>query len=97
MNRRASEGGRPKYPSTVCILEPHACPNDPAFEHHHYYGCIPRDFSPTTGRSKTNHQVSRRVDGSPLGFKYQWNGGCDAAGASDERPLCEWDDHGGEG
>jgi hypothetical protein len=70
--------GRPKYPSLVCILGVSDCPNDPAFEHDHYYGCIPKDFSSRTGRSKKYRQ--RRVEGSqfPHGYRYLWNGGCDA-------------------
>lgn len=59
--------------STI-LCEPTTCPNDPAFDHDNYYGCVPKDFSTTTGRSKT-HRQTKGPDG-----RYQWNGGCDATG-----------------
>lgn len=49
------------------------CPSDPAFEHRFYFGCVPKDFSERTGRSKS-HRQSQGPDG-----RYRWNGGCDAA------------------
>lgn len=73
--------GRVKYPSLVCILAPSDCPNDPDFEHDHYYGCIPRDFSPTTGRSKTHRQTRVESDEFEFGYRYLWDGGCRPAPA----------------
>ncbi len=65
------------------LCGPSDCPNDAGFEHDDYFGCVPRDFSPTTGRSKS-HRQSRVVDkSSPLGYRYRWNGGCDARRGSD--------------
>lgn len=61
-----------KYRTYVCGV-PYNCPNDPAFEHDGYYGCIPKDFSSRTGKSKT-HQQTKGIDG-----RYRWNGGCDVA------------------
>lgn len=49
------------------------CPNDDAFEHDNYFGCVPKDFSERTGRSKT-HRQTKGPDG-----RFRWNGGCDAA------------------
>lgn len=57
----------------VYLCGPTDCPNDPAFEHDGYYGCVPKNFSPTTGRSRT-HKQTRGPDGL-----YRWNGGCDTA------------------
>lgn len=69
--------GRPRYPVLVCLLADRDCPHDEAFEHRHYYGCVPRDFSERTGRSKTHSQT--RVAGQYLlGYRYLWDGGCDA-------------------
>lgn len=56
----------------VYICGPTDCPKDPDFEHDGYFGCIPRDFSQATGRSKKYRQA-RGPDG-----RYRWNGGCDA-------------------
>jgi len=67
--------GRPRYPTTI-LCAPRACPHDPAFEHDNYFGCVPRDFSPTTGKSKSHHQRKTvRDDGRE---RWLWNGGCDA-------------------
>ena len=71
--------GRPKYPSLVCILGPHDCPNDPDFEHDHYYGCVPKDFRPGSGTSKKYRQHRVESDRFEFGYRYQWNGGCDAS------------------
>lgn len=62
----------------VYICGPTDCPNDPAFEHDNYFGCIPKDFSQSTGRSKTHHQTKKVDPTSPTGYRYRWNGGCDA-------------------
>lgn len=63
----------------VTLVEtPWDCPNDPEFEHDNYFGCIPRDFSRTTGKSKTHRQIKTTVPDAPLGYRYRWNGGCDA-------------------
>lgn len=58
-----------RYKTYIC--GPSDCPNDPAFEHDNYFGCIPKDFSEKTGRSKT-HRQHQDADG-----RYRWNGGCD--------------------
>lgn len=52
---------------------PYECPHDADFEHDNYFGCIPKDFSQRTGRSKS-HRQTRAADG-----RYRWNGGCDTA------------------
>jgi hypothetical protein len=73
-----------RYKTYLC--GPSDCPNDPAFEHDNYFGCVPKDFSPTTGRSKKyrQHRVAR--PDLPLGERYEWNGGCDAARAGSPVP-----------
>jgi hypothetical protein len=53
----------------IRVCGPSSCPSDPAFEHDNYFGCVPTDFSPRTGLSKTYRQV-RGADGI-----YYWNGG----------------------
>lgn len=58
-------------PYAVYLCGDTDCPHDDAFEHRFYFGCVPRDFSPQSGRSKTHRQ--RRVDGL-----FRWDGGCDA-------------------
>lgn len=55
-----------RYHTYIC------CPHDERFEHDNYFGCVPKDFSPTTGRSKRFRQTKR-------GERFWWNGGCDAA------------------
>lgn len=59
------------------LCEPGDCPNDPAFEHDNYFGCIPKDFSQRTGRSKT-HRQTKHPEPTKAGYRYRWNGGCDA-------------------
>lgn len=56
------------------------CPNDPTFEHRFYFGCVPKDFSERTGRSKT-HRQRRGADGL-----YRWDGGCDVARGTRSSP-----------
>ncbi len=64
------------YRTYICA--PTTCPSDANFEHDNYFGCIPLDFSATTGRSKKYRQ-RKVVDSSrPGGYRYAWNGGCDA-------------------
>lgn len=62
------------------------CPNDPAFEHRFYYGCVPRDFSDQTGRSRTRRQTATAVDGLPWKL-HLWDGGCDATGVTAQQRL----------
>jgi len=57
----------------VYLCGPGPCPNDKDAEHDNYFGCIPRDFSATTGKSKS-HTSRRGADGH-----WRWGGGCDAA------------------
>lgn len=57
----------------IYLCGPTVCPADPNFEHDNYFGCIPKDFSSTTGRSKKY----RQSEGS--NGRYHWNGGCDAS------------------
>jgi hypothetical protein len=57
------------------VCGPSDCPYDENFEHDNYYGCVPKDFSPSAGWSKTYSQKRN----AELG-RYLWNGGCDAAG-----------------
>ncbi len=59
-----------RYSAIVC--GPTRCPFDPRFEHDNYFGCVPADFSPTTGKSKTLKR-KRNAEG-----RYRWSGGCDA-------------------
>ena len=59
----------------IHICGPTDCPNDETFEHDNYFGCIPKDFVPRTGRSKTKTVKQSKVDGL-----WKWNGGCDASG-----------------
>ena len=66
------------------------CPNDPDFVHEGYmYGCVPKDFSMRTGRSKTHHQTETVVKGLPWRI-WMWNGGCDLAGVTAENRLAEY-------
>ena len=67
-----------KYRVFVC--GPSDCPNDPEFEHDNYYGCVPKDFKPVTGRSKSHRQAQ---DAQGL---YRWDGGCDRR-LTDKPPL----------
>ena len=55
------------------------CPHDPDFVHRFYFGCVPADFSDRTGRSKT-HRQTRSAEPIEGLHRYQWDGGCDAAG-----------------
>lgn len=50
------------------------CPQDPAFVHRPYFGCVPADFRERTGKSRTHHQLPPE----PPAVRYRWNGGCDA-------------------
>jgi hypothetical protein len=69
------------------------CPHDPDFEHEFYYGCVPKDFSTRTGRSRKHKQVL--IETYPGGTsgrnagkateRWHWDGGCDVAGFIDER------------
>lgn len=45
---------------TVIICGPRDDPNDPLMEYDNYFGHVPKDFNPRTGRSKTHYQV--RID-----------------------------------
>lgn len=56
---------------TTYLCGPSDCPNDSAFEHDNYFGCVPKNFSATTGRSKTHRQHKDETG------HYRWNGGCD--------------------
>lgn len=55
----------------IYICGPTDCPHDSEFEHDNYYGCVPKDFSGTTGKSK------RHVQKKDATGHYRWNGGCD--------------------
>ena len=57
------------------LCEPGSCPNDKNFGHDNYYGCVPKDFRPSNGTSKSYRQ--RRV-----GDRWYWNGGCDLLAVS---------------
>jgi hypothetical protein len=66
-NKRPTHGGKTR----VFVCGPGVCPTDSAhFEHDNYFGCVPRDFNPATGKSKTFAQVRG------AGGLYHWNGGC---------------------
>jgi hypothetical protein len=63
----------------IYICGPGDCPNDPDFIHEMWpFGCVPKNFSMKTGRSRTHRQTLQDVPG--YGKRYRWNGGCDAAG-----------------
>lgn len=55
------------------LCGPSTCPYDPNFEHDNYFGCVPKNFNPRTGRAKGFPQT-KRADG-----KHRWPGGCHAA------------------
>lgn len=67
-----------KQRAIVHICGPTDCPQDPEFEHDGYYGCVPKNFSPTTGRSRTHRQQRVESDEFEYGYRYLWDGGCDA-------------------
>jgi hypothetical protein len=70
-------------PVAVWTDEAHPCPHDPDFVHEMWpYGCVPRDFSLTTGRSRKHRQRRVEHERFPLGWRYQWDGGCDAHAAA---------------
>jgi hypothetical protein len=62
----------------IYLCGPSDCPNDDEFEHDGYFGCVPRNFSPTTGRSRTHRQHREEREWFSLGYRYVWDGGCDA-------------------
>ncbi|MBO0837503.1 MAG: hypothetical protein J2P28_18620 [Actinobacteria bacterium] len=64
-------------PRGIYLCGPRPCPIDDDFEHDNYYGCVPKDFNPSTGRSKTHAQSLGPDD------RYHWDGGCSNVG---ERP-----------
>lgn len=67
-----------KYRVHLCGMDAD-CPHDPDFEHRPWpFGCVPRDFSERTGRSRTHRQHLAEVLG--YGERHRWDGGCDAAG-----------------
>lgn len=78
-----------RYATYVC--GPSACPVDTDFEHDDYYGCVPKDFKPSTGRSKTHHTTRMTDPGSPLGYRYRWNGGCSLM-ANEQTANPSWGD-----
>lgn len=69
-----------RYKSYLC--GPTTCPNDPEFVHDNYFGCVPRTFSPTTGKAKGYRQVKTNVPAPGIPGEYRWkwdHGGCDPA------------------
>ena len=76
-------GGRPRYPVTVCIDAPRQCPSHPDFEHDNCFGCVPKDFSPRTGKSKKYRQHPVKNPDVPGGVRWHWNGGCNPAPVGD--------------
>lgn len=54
----------------IFICGPTDCPNDDGFEHDNYFGCVPKDFSPGSGRSRNFRQTE-------TSGRWFWNGGCD--------------------
>lgn len=56
-----------------------SCPCDPNFEHRFYFGCVPKDFSERTGRSKTQRQRNVTAPDLRHGYRFMWTGGCDGA------------------
>ena len=63
--------------AVVHICGPGPCPNDEDFHHESYYGCVPKNFSLNTGRSRTHKQRKFVHPSFPFGYKYLWDGGCD--------------------
>lgn len=56
----------------MIICGPVDDPDDPLMQFDNYFGHVPQDFNPSTGRSKTHRQVKVDDDTSPLGYRYQW-------------------------
>lgn len=54
------------------ICGPGTCPHDDRFEHDNYFGCVPKTFSPYTGRAAG---FTQRHEGG----RWRWPGGCHAA------------------
>ena len=73
-----SEHAQPRTRVAI-VCGPYDCPNDPEFEHDNYFGCVPKDFSLRTGRSKKHRQTLDAGSG-----RYLWDGGCDAKVTGDE-------------
>lgn len=70
-----------KYRVYLCGVDSE-CPGDPDFIHTTIaFGesCVPRDFSMSTGRSKTHKQRKVTSDGLPAGYRFMFDGGCDVA------------------
>ena len=54
------------------------CPNDEAYEHAWYFGCVPKTFNGNTGRCSDG--VKQAVVALPANgerLRYMWPGGCD--------------------
>jgi len=69
---------RPRYPVTAIFDGEANCPHDEHFIHDWFFGCVPADFAERTGKSKTYVQTRVEGDRFPHGYRYLWNGGCDA-------------------
>lgn len=64
----------------IYICGPSDCPNDPEYIHENLFGkvCVPRNFSFNTGRARGHHNQKFEHPSFQLGYKYLWDGGCDA-------------------
>lgn len=80
-----TSGYKRKTVDKIYICGDTPCPADPTFEHRFYYGCVPRDFNERSGRSKTNRQARVSRPDLPGGYRYEWDGGCDDAAATERK------------
>ena len=53
------------------------CPNDDAYEHTWYFGCVPKTFNGNTGRCSDGVKQSPSANKGRM--RLMWPGGCDLA------------------
>lgn len=56
-----------------------SCPNDPAFVHRFYFGCVPKDFSDRTGRIETSVDADARTSAEDSALPESTRGGLTAS------------------
>ena len=59
-------------PYKIYVCGPRADPDDPLMEFDNYFGHVPKDFDPMTGRSKTHYQEKRDDPSKPWGYTFVW-------------------------
>ena len=52
-------------PYKIYVCGPRDDPDDPLMEFDNYFGHVPKDFDPMTGRSKTHYQEKRDDPSKP--------------------------------